>query len=119
MKGVFDTNILIDYLNGVSFAKLELEKYNTKIISIITWMEVLVGVESVEEERLVKEFLSQFKLSYIDKEISKIAINIKRARKIKLPDAIIWASAIKENISLVTRNTKDFPSTDSSIRVPY
>jgi predicted nucleic acid-binding protein len=119
MKGVFDTNILIDYLNGLHSAKTELEKYNTKIISIITWIEVLVGASNAEEEKEIKNFFDQFRLSYIDKEISQIAIELKRRKKIKLPDAVIWATAIKENATLITHNTKDFPSTEVSIRIPY
>lgn len=119
MKAVFDTNILIDYLNGVDLAKAELSKYKTKIISIITWMEVLVGVANKDEEKIIKDFLFQFQLSYLDREVSEIAIDLKRKNKIKLPDAIIWATAIKENISLITRNTKDFSATEKSIIIPY
>ena len=119
MKAVFDTNILIDYLNGVKFAKDELSKYSTKIISIITLMEVLVGANNAEEERVIKDFLFQFQLSYIDRETSEIAINLKRKNKIKLPDAIIWATAIKENTFLITRNSKDFSVNEKSIIVPY
>jgi hypothetical protein len=37
----------------------------------------------------------------------------------KLPDAIIWASAQANAMLLVTRNTKDFPATDPGVRVPY
>lgn len=119
MKGVFDANILIDYLKGEPLAKMELTKFNIKIISIITWMEVLVRVVDAEEERLIKNFLCQFQLAYIDREISEIAIKLKREKKINLPDAIIWAIALKENALLITRNIKDFPSTEASVRVPY
>lgn len=119
MKAVFDTNILIDYLNGVNLAKDELNKYKTKIISIITWMEVLVGVTNIDEEKIIKDFLFQFQLSYLNREISEIAIELKRKNKIKLPDAIIWATSIKENAILITRNSKDFSVTDKSIIVPY
>jgi hypothetical protein len=37
----------------------------------------------------------------------------------RLPDAIIWASAQKENALLVSRNTKDFPVDAPGIRIPY
>jgi hypothetical protein len=33
---LFDTNILIDYLNGIPQAKTELDKYPDKAISLIT-----------------------------------------------------------------------------------
>jgi len=43
----------------------------------------------------------------------------RRERKVKLPDAIILATAELEGRLLVTRNTKDFPSDDPGVRVPY
>lgn len=44
MKVLFDTNILIDYLLGHTVASKELEQYKDCQISIITKMEILVGV---------------------------------------------------------------------------
>jgi predicted nucleic acid-binding protein len=83
-------------------------------------MEVLVGVEAdSEEEKIIDAFIQQFKVINLDDEISDLGIKIKRQRKIKLPDAIIWASAEHENALLVTRNTKDFPCSEPFIRVPY
>ncbi len=38
VKALFDTNILIDYLNGISAAKKELARYEYRAISTITWM---------------------------------------------------------------------------------
>ena len=49
MKAVFDTNILIDYLIGNLLAKKEIEQYQSPQISIITKMEILVGVTDNEE----------------------------------------------------------------------
>ncbi len=46
VKVLLDTNILIDYLNGVKSAKIELERFEDKAISVITWMEVMVGTAS-------------------------------------------------------------------------
>ena len=43
VSALFDTNILIDYLNGVEAARTELGRYSDKAISLITWMEVMVG----------------------------------------------------------------------------
>jgi predicted nucleic acid-binding protein len=37
----------------------------------------------------------------------------------RLPDAIIWASADVHSMLLVTRNTKDFPADLPGIRIPY
>ena len=43
VKALFDTNILIDYLRGIPAAREELDRYETRAISVITWMEVLTG----------------------------------------------------------------------------
>jgi len=52
-------------------------------------------------------------------EVAEEAVRLRRQHRIKLPDAIIWASALNENCVLVSRNTKDFPSNQAGIRFPY
>jgi hypothetical protein len=44
MIAVFDTNIVIDALNGVTDADVEYSRYARVLISRITWIEVMVGV---------------------------------------------------------------------------
>ena len=119
MKAVFDTNILVDYLNGISAASRELDQYEEIAISIVTWMEVLAGADGAEEEAVTREFLSQFKVQPLEKTVAERASKIRRQHKLKLPDAIIWATAKELGRILVTRNTKDFSEKDAGIRVPY
>ena len=52
VKALFDTNILVDYLNAVPEARTELQRYTEKAVSIITWMEVMVGADAQFPERL-------------------------------------------------------------------
>lgn len=118
MKAVFDSNILIDYLNGHLSASAELERYQFKLISIISWIEVLVGVPEKHQE-MVKAFLNQFEIIGIDKNISTKAIEIRKSHKLKLPDALILATANVHSAILVTRNTKDFDPTSPFIHEPY
>jgi predicted nucleic acid-binding protein len=40
--------------------------------------------------------------------VINVCINLRRLYKIKLPDAIIAATAIYHNLILITRNVKDF-----------
>ncbi len=119
LKAVFDTNILIDYLNGIWEAAEELKLYKAKHISITTYMEVLVGVEGQEEEKIVRSFLSSFKVHKLSIEIAEQAIFIRRETKVKLPDAVVYATAKEEGCILVTRNTKDFKEGTPDVRVPY
>ena len=46
-------------------------------------------------------------------------MRLRRERRLKLPDALIWATARRHGSLLVTRNTKDFPKDDPGVRVPY
>ena len=118
MKAVIDTNVLIDFLNGAEKARNELSLYDKPCISLITWMEVLVGAKESEEE-LIRNYLSGFQLIPIDREVAETAVKKRRDRGIRLPDAIIWASAEMGNLVLVTCNTRDFPADHPGIRVPY
>ena len=118
MKALLDTNILIDYLNGVNAARLEIQHYATPLISPITWMEVKVGSKT-EQEDIIRRFLAGFGQIDIDQDIAELAVTIRREYKIRLPDAIIWATAKREDALLVSRNHKDYPADDPGIRIPY
>ena len=119
MKAVVDTNILVDYLNGVTKAREELDSYEDLYVSLITWMEILIGAAEGEEEAEVREFLRRFRIHPVDEKIAERAVTIRRREKLRLPDAIIWATALELGTLLVTRNTRDFPARHPSIRVPY
>ena len=53
---VFDTNIVIDALNGVEIADAEYGRYDRVLVSVITWIEVMVG--ATDDEEAVRDFLS-------------------------------------------------------------
>ncbi len=118
MNALFDTNILIDYLLGFDNAKKEIEQYHNPQISIITKMEVLIG-STQDNEKTIRCFLDNFTVINLNEDIAEIAVEVRRQNKIKLPDAIIWASAKYTNSLLVTRNVKDFPEQASDIKIPY
>lgn len=118
MNAVLDTNILIDYLNGVKAARDEIGRYPQPCISPISWMEVMVGT-TAEDEASIRHFLAGFRQVFIDHDIAERAVAIRREYRLRLPDAIIWASAQSEGALLVTRNSKDFPPDDPGVRVPY
>jgi predicted nucleic acid-binding protein len=118
VKALFDTNILIDYLNAVPEARTEIQRYTEKAISIITWMEVMVGADG-DLEAATRKFLNSFDVVVVDQKIAERAVGLRRGHRIKLPDAVIWATAQAHAMLLVTRNTKDFPDHDPGVRAPY
>ncbi len=119
MKAVFDSDILIDYLQGLEKARREIALYSAKCISVISWMEVMCGADGADEESKCGGFLAQFETVGIGPEIAEKAVRIRREERLKLPDAIIWATAQELGCVLVTRNTKDFPPKHPGVRVPY
>ncbi len=115
---LFDTNILIDYLRGLPQASRELTLYETHAISIITWMEVLAGTpEHAEAE--TRSFLSAFTVIELDTEVAALTVHLRQTHRLKLPDAIVWASAQTRSMLLVTRDEKAFPPDDPGVRIPY
>jgi len=118
VRALFDTNILIDFLNAVPEARAEMQRYREKAVSIITWMDVMVGADR-DLEAATRSFLSGFDVIAVDKQIAERAVSLRRSHRIKLPDAVIWATAQAHAMLLVTRNTKDFPVDDPGVRAPY
>lgn len=118
VKALFDTNILIDYLNEVGKARTEINRYNEASIGIVTWIEVMVGANP-DVEAPTRAFLARFSIVHLDEQIADEAVALRRRWRLKVPDAIIWASARVRGHLLVSRNTKDFPHGDPGIRIPY
>jgi predicted nucleic acid-binding protein len=118
LRALFDTNILIDYLNGIPAAKEELARYDNVLISAITWMEVMIGANG-DEEAVVRRFLARFEQMPITAQVAEQTVKLRQQHRMRLPNAIIWASAKCENALLVTRNSKDFPGTAGDVRIPY
>lgn len=118
-EAVFDTNILIDYLVGREEAQREFDRYTRRAVSVVTWMELQIGSRSEEEADVIDLFLREFRVVDMTRGIARRAVEIRRRTGVRLPDAIIWATAETEAALLVTRNTKDFPVNDPGIRIPY
>jgi predicted nucleic acid-binding protein len=118
VKALIDTNILIDFLQGRPEAKAELALYDDTAISVIGWIEVMVGA-TPETLAGTRAFLARFEVIGLDDAVAELAVALRQRHRIKLPDAIIWASARRHGCLLVTRNTRDFPAGDPGVRTPY
>jgi len=110
---VFDSNILIYHINGQLDSAAEQALYgyfeHPAYISVITAMEVLSWPgHSGESIAMTTAFLEIFDEIAIDADIKDIAIKIRRNYRLKLPDAVIAATALHLDLPLITRNMKDF-----------
>ena len=121
IERLIDSVIIIDHLNGVEVATQFLLGLNPQqtAISVITWAEILVGVEDAKTD-LVRSFLNQYDIFSIDRSIADLAAGMRREYRWKLPDAFQAALAVQHKILLTTRNTKDFdPAEHEFVEVPY
>ena len=121
MRAIFDSNILIDYLNGFPQAKKELALYESRAISVVSWIEIMAGCEP-EADAATRSWLASFEVIALEGPIADRAARLRResnAKKIRLPDAIILATAAAKGLILVTRNSKDFDAKLPIVRIPY
>jgi len=119
MKAVIDSDVLIDYLRGVPQAKREIDRYNQPLYSIISWMEVMCGADTEDEKRDAEVLFRSLARVDLTSAIARLAVHERTTSGLKLPDAVILATADCEGCILVTRNTKDFHAGDPRVRFPY
>lgn len=101
---VLDTNIALYYLGGRLTVPLPSGLYH---VSIITEMELLSYPNlSQAEEQQIRNFLGQLLVIGIDEPIKNIAIALRKQHRLKLPDAIISATAQFLNALLLTNDLK-------------
>ena len=119
MKAVLDSDVLIDYLQGVPAAREELALYRRPLCSIITFMELLAGARTAAERQAAEALLASLGRVELTEAVARRAVELRQSLRLKLPDAVVLASAEEEGCILVTRNTRDFPARDPRVRFPY
>ena len=111
---IFDTNVLIYLSKNV----LEPERIlnQATAISIITKIEVLgFQFENNNEHDLLVAICNELKIVSLFELIAEQTINLRRRYKIKLPDAVIYSTALVEKLPLLTNNIKDFIMRDENV----
>lgn len=122
---LFDTNIFIDMLGGCKQATIELSSYDFPAISAITYMELRAGQYLRPHEKPILDvLLAEFQVIQIDQLVMERAVEIRGTSlvtgpKVKMPDAIIGATAAAYRLPIVTRNPKDFQWDEIDVHVPY
>lgn len=109
---IIDTNSVIDYLGnklpkpGLNFLNIVIDE--GPIISIITKIEVLGFNTSEANQNLLLNFINDAIILDLSSDVVDTCIKLRKKYKIKLPDAIIAATALTYELTLITRNSSDF-----------
>ncbi|WP_421775374.1 type II toxin-antitoxin system VapC family toxin [Gracilimonas sp.] len=109
---LIDSNALIDFLGGrlpdtgQEFLSHVID--NVPMVSVISKIEVLGYNGTAHEEQILKSFINDSEVLNLSEEIVASCIQIRKAHRIKLPDALIAATANVQDLILITRNISDF-----------
>jgi predicted nucleic acid-binding protein len=102
MTGLLDTNIALYLLGGRLAGPLPVGSYG---VSVITEMELLAWPSlTPEEEKKIRTFLSRVAICELTPAIRARAVQLRREQRLKLPDAIICATAIEHQVELWTND---------------
>ncbi len=97
-----DTDVFIDHLRGA----VEFDPRNHRIhYSVVTRAELFAGNTATE---LINILLAPFREIAIGRAVVERAGRIRRDTGIRLPDALIAATAVEHRLSLFTRNRTHF-----------
>ena len=114
MRWLLDSNVLIDGLAGLPHAVRVFREARSRpgvqvIYSAITRIEVLGFPNlSAQEEAAIRRLLSEFEEVAVTNAVIERTIEIRKSVRIKIPDALIAASAETAQAVVVTRNVSDF-----------
>jgi hypothetical protein len=97
-----DTDIFVDHLRGARELKPARHRLH---YSVITRAELFAGNSASD---LVSTLLSAFREIAVDRAIAERAGRIRRESGVRMPDALIAATAIEHGLGLATRNRSHF-----------
>lgn len=117
-RGLLDSNVIIDASKNIVDSDDLTNRFDELHTSIISYIEVLgYQFEDEEEKELILNILKSIPVVNLNMEIADIAIEYRKRRKIKLPDALILATAKYINAELITRDVSDFSNIDESVNI--
>ena len=110
---LIDTNAGIDFLNGklppASTAWLEQALDAQRLaMSVVVRIELLSWQGPAAEMQALEDFIAATEVLPLDELVTQRTIRLRQQHRVKLPDAIIAATALAHGLPLLTRNGKDF-----------
>ena len=117
-KGLLDSNVRFDASKGIVSEQDIVNDYDFLYTSIISYVETQgYNFTDNEEKEIVEKILSSVEIVNLNKEIADLAIDYRKHKKIKLPDALILATARYLNADLLTSDISDFQNVDKSVNL--
>ena len=119
-KSALDSNLIILASKQQIDTEKILSLYDEFYVSIVTYMEVYAyDFQNRDEKDLTDELFANLEIVEVNRAIADQAIIYRKnkVKKIKLPDAIILATAKYLNADLLTENWKDFQTIDNFVNV--
>ncbi len=106
---LLDSNIVIYAATTQRDELIRLIGDSEVAVSIVTYIEVL-GYQGLDEkqERFCEGFFNTVSTLSLSDEIANRAVKLRQQRRMSLGDAIIAATALEHDLTLVTRNVRDF-----------
>ncbi|MDR1656904.1 MAG: type II toxin-antitoxin system VapC family toxin [Deltaproteobacteria bacterium] len=104
-KWVLDTNIIIGFVNGAEAAtRLIVERGDEELCASVISRVELLSFHSLppDEERRIRQFLRYVTVIDFDEQVEMATIALRRLTQLKLPDAIIAATAVALGAPLFT-----------------
>jgi predicted nucleic acid-binding protein len=121
---LIDTNIVSDFFSaalpevGLQFMEAVIDAVPK--LSVITQIELLCWKSVPDVEQKLMEFINDSIVLNITPKVIEYCVNLRKMKKIKIPDAIIAATALAHNCILITNNEKDFANVEGlSITNPH
>lgn len=107
-----DTDIFIDFFHGEEKIVKELDylTFERLALTSVSVAEIYFGMRKREAEK-TRDLIGKFGTYHIDKESSKKFLHLMLGYKekgLKIPDALIAAVAVVNNLELFTLNKKDY-----------
>jgi predicted nucleic acid-binding protein len=99
---LIDTDVFVDHLRGARRFEPKTHRIH---YSVITRAELFAGNTATE---LVSVLLAPFRELPVDRGLAERAGRLRRETGVRLPDALIAATALEHKLSLFTRNRSDF-----------